>query len=303
MIGDWAYATAVVVWAYGVGGARLVGIWVAVRYLLMAIVSPIGCIARGPAPAQGRAHRQRPGARRARRASRRSRSFADAPDAVDLRRGDACSPSSAASSARPRWPGCRRSPDARGAHRCQRRVQHDREPGLLPRPRPRGPARERDVRPGRLPPQRRHVRAVRHARVGHPRRSPVAEDTRRRGKGLRRRGRGRSPRRSACCGEMAGGFTAHRPRPGPDHGRDPRVHPDHRRRGHGRLRRRPRRRHARDRAPRRSASSTRSSVSGPSSAASTRSPAPPRTGSRATSPWARCSGPCPCSSSWRTRRP
>ena len=42
MIGDWAYATAVVVWAYGVGGARLVGIWMAVRYLLMAIVSPLG---------------------------------------------------------------------------------------------------------------------------------------------------------------------------------------------------------------------------------------------------------------------
>src|SRR6186997_621066 len=42
MIGDWAYATAIVVWAYGGGGARLVGIWMAVRYLLMAIVSPIG---------------------------------------------------------------------------------------------------------------------------------------------------------------------------------------------------------------------------------------------------------------------
>ena len=42
MIGDWAYATAVVVWAYGVGGARLVGIWGAVRLLLMAFASPIG---------------------------------------------------------------------------------------------------------------------------------------------------------------------------------------------------------------------------------------------------------------------
>jgi predicted MFS family arabinose efflux permease len=42
MVGDWAYATAVIVWAYGVGGARLVGIWMAVRYVLMAIVSPIG---------------------------------------------------------------------------------------------------------------------------------------------------------------------------------------------------------------------------------------------------------------------
>lgn len=42
MIGDWAYATAVMVWAYGVGGARLVGVWAAVRYLLMAFASPIG---------------------------------------------------------------------------------------------------------------------------------------------------------------------------------------------------------------------------------------------------------------------
>ncbi|PKW25706.1 MFS transporter [Phycicoccus duodecadis] len=42
MIGDWAYATAVVVWAYGVGGARLVGIWGAVRLLLMAFASPLG---------------------------------------------------------------------------------------------------------------------------------------------------------------------------------------------------------------------------------------------------------------------
>lgn len=42
MIGDWAYATAVVVWAYGVGGARLVGIWGAVRLLLMAFSAPIG---------------------------------------------------------------------------------------------------------------------------------------------------------------------------------------------------------------------------------------------------------------------
>src|SRR6476646_5589054 len=42
MVGDWAYATAVVVWAYGVGGARLVGIWGAIRLLLMAFASPLG---------------------------------------------------------------------------------------------------------------------------------------------------------------------------------------------------------------------------------------------------------------------
>ena len=42
MVGDWAYATAVVVWAYGVGGARLVGVWGAVRLLLMAVSAPVG---------------------------------------------------------------------------------------------------------------------------------------------------------------------------------------------------------------------------------------------------------------------
>ena len=42
MIGDWAYATAVAVWAYQVGGAKVVGIWAAVRLTLMALGSPIG---------------------------------------------------------------------------------------------------------------------------------------------------------------------------------------------------------------------------------------------------------------------
>ena len=42
MIGDWAYATAIVVWAYGEGGAHLVGVWGAVRLLLMAFAAPIG---------------------------------------------------------------------------------------------------------------------------------------------------------------------------------------------------------------------------------------------------------------------
>ncbi len=39
-IGDWAYATAIVVWAYGVGGVTAVGIWGTVRLLLMAVVTP-----------------------------------------------------------------------------------------------------------------------------------------------------------------------------------------------------------------------------------------------------------------------
>ena len=42
MTGDWAYATAVTVWAYGVGGATAVGIWGAVRLALMAFGAPLG---------------------------------------------------------------------------------------------------------------------------------------------------------------------------------------------------------------------------------------------------------------------
>lgn len=49
MIGDFAYATAITVWAYGVGGATAVGVWGAVRLGLMAVGArsvlrwPIGC--------------------------------------------------------------------------------------------------------------------------------------------------------------------------------------------------------------------------------------------------------------------
>lgn len=39
-IGDWAYATAILVWAYGQGGLTLVGIWGTVRLILMAVVTP-----------------------------------------------------------------------------------------------------------------------------------------------------------------------------------------------------------------------------------------------------------------------
>jgi MFS family permease len=39
-IGDWAYATAIVVWAYGVGGVTAVGVWGVVRLLLMTVVTP-----------------------------------------------------------------------------------------------------------------------------------------------------------------------------------------------------------------------------------------------------------------------
>ena len=40
MIGDWAYATAIAVWAYGIGGASAVGIWATSRLALMAVLAP-----------------------------------------------------------------------------------------------------------------------------------------------------------------------------------------------------------------------------------------------------------------------
>ena len=43
-IGDWAYATAIVVWAYAEGGATAVGIWVGVRFLLGALTTPIAAV-------------------------------------------------------------------------------------------------------------------------------------------------------------------------------------------------------------------------------------------------------------------
>jgi MFS family permease len=40
-IGDWAYATAIVVWAYDTGGAEAVGIWMSIRLVLGALTSPV----------------------------------------------------------------------------------------------------------------------------------------------------------------------------------------------------------------------------------------------------------------------
>ncbi len=42
LIGDWAYMTAVAVWAYDVGGAAAVGIWTTIRLAMMAVVAPFG---------------------------------------------------------------------------------------------------------------------------------------------------------------------------------------------------------------------------------------------------------------------
>ena len=43
-LGDWAFATAMVVWAYGDGGAKAVGAYQAVRFITMAVAGPIGSV-------------------------------------------------------------------------------------------------------------------------------------------------------------------------------------------------------------------------------------------------------------------
>ncbi|MBB6629334.1 MFS transporter [Nocardioides sp. KIGAM211] len=43
-MGDWAYGTAVTVWAYSVGGATAVGIFSAVRFVTIAVAAPLGAV-------------------------------------------------------------------------------------------------------------------------------------------------------------------------------------------------------------------------------------------------------------------
>jgi hypothetical protein len=40
LIGDWAYATAISVWAFSVGGAKVLAVWAVVRFILMAVCTP-----------------------------------------------------------------------------------------------------------------------------------------------------------------------------------------------------------------------------------------------------------------------
>src|SRR4029079_17537980 len=53
MIGDWAYATAVAVWAYDVGGTTAVGVWGAIRLTLMAVTAPLGAVLADKYPRRG----------------------------------------------------------------------------------------------------------------------------------------------------------------------------------------------------------------------------------------------------------
>ena len=240
MIGDWAYATAVVVWAYGVGGARLVGIWGAVRLLLMAFASPIGSVLADRLPRKTvliSSDLLRAGLAVVATICL----FIDAPAGVILVVATLLSVVGCVfRPAQMAWmPSLTRRPEE--AHRRERGVEHHREPRLLRRPGARGAARVDHERGGRVPPQRRHLPALRGpggastpspARLPATRRTPPTTRTGpTRGRRLRRDGQR---------------VHAHPPRPRPGDGRDPGVHPDDRRRRDDRLRRDVRRGDPRD---------------------------------------------------------
>ena len=44
LLGDWAYGTAVTVWAYGQGGATAVGLYVGARFISAAVAGPVGAV-------------------------------------------------------------------------------------------------------------------------------------------------------------------------------------------------------------------------------------------------------------------
>lgn len=50
VIGDWAYATALTVWAYTDGGAAAVGVFTAVRFIAMAAAGPLGSVVADKVP-------------------------------------------------------------------------------------------------------------------------------------------------------------------------------------------------------------------------------------------------------------
>ena len=167
MVGDWAYATAVVVWAYGVGGARLVGIWMAVRYVLMAIVSPIGASLADRLPRK--AVLIGSDLIRALLATVAGIAlFTDAPAAVILVVATVLSLIGCVfRPAQMAWmPSLTRRPEeltaANGASSTIESLAFFLGPAL-------GALLVTDhQRAGRLPPQRRHLPAVRRARLGHP---------------------------------------------------------------------------------------------------------------------------------------
>ena len=232
-IGDWAYATAMAVWVYSVGGLTAVGIWGTLRLVIMTLVTPFASIL----------------------VDRYSRKRIMV--SADVLRGAvifvcaflvmteapvwtvfvlATLTSVFAAPFRPAvaalLPHLVERPEELDCR--ERHLEHDRQPVVLRRPRPRRhPAHVHD-RPGRDAPQRGHVRVVGTARGEHPSHRtrppcparmapstvlppspPETRSSRRRRRRRRRSCRSRSPASArsgptATCGSSRWS-TAHRP--------------------------------------------------------------------------------------------
>ena len=168
LLGDWAYGTAVTVWAYGQGGATAVGLYVGGALHLGGGRRSARSSHRGPRPPQGvhdhhrrdpcvprgarrDLHRARPGARRGLRPGHRGRGRGCA---VPLRPGRSDPAAGVAS---------------RRAHGVERGRRQPREHRDLPGSRDRCLAAARGRRPGRLLVQRRDLPLVDGHGVGRPR--------------------------------------------------------------------------------------------------------------------------------------
>ena len=304
LVGDWAYSTAVTVWAYREGGAQLVGLWAGVRLALIAVATPLGASVVDRLSRKAVHARLHPRASRARHRRPSWPSSLDAPTwAVLVLATLAPLVGCVFRPAQLAWlPSLTVAP--RRADRRQRRVEHHRQPRLPHRAGDRRARRRDDQRRGDVrgdggdvprlgraggpdPPRGRRPRGADGAarRDAHADASAaMSGDERQVAPGLLRETWPAASRPSAATGNLGMVMVlicvqmvvVGR---------------------HGRARRGVRRRHPRAPAPPASASSTPRSASAPSSAGSSPSPARCATGSPSTSSRARCCGRCRCSSS------
>ena len=186
-IGDWAYATAIVVWAYEVGGVTAVGIWGTVRLILMTLVTPFASTLVDRLPRK-LIMVSTDLIRAAICLVVAGLIWADAPPITvfvlassQLHRGRTLPPGG-------RRPDAEAGQEARGAHGRERYGEHDREPGVLPRPSHRRSPGRRVRRSGRGPAERRDVRLVGGA--GQPDQGPQRGPRGGCGRAQRRRGPG-----------------------------------------------------------------------------------------------------------------
>ena len=239
MIGDWAYGTAILIWAYDIGGARAVGIWYTVRLVLMTIVTPFASTIVDRLPRK----MVMISADLIRAAALLRRGWPDLgrrPRVARVRARDAGPVDRIALPTRRRSPHAQAREDARRAHGCQRDGEHHREPRLL-----RGPCDRSHPGLGHRHPCRGRVQRIDVPLVGPLGQSdPCAFGGAREccgiDRGERRRGRRRGSRRGVAelLHGVHGGVQGDLARPRPATCLRGLLGPDRRRGRIGRLRHR-----------------------------------------------------------------